>query len=453
MGDPLEIPENEAKTLVTKIRDTFDYLLEKAENPESPATYKILGLTRLLTAFTDYRAYKFDDAGEALQRFIDAMTEQGFSLAQLPDDYQIISDCACLAIYGTTDPELIKKDELRRATPQKPMRGRGNKLAAAKAEGAVTELGERLFAPSDPEFESALVTSAEGAGYFLRGPNGDVEATDVNPATLRWIGKTVYINCVRGEYTETRVYLPSILQELGIDARPRAKKDEKKIARIDAREQFVNDNIFSALENIWGRIPGDTEQYKLITIFSYDPESEILSFTSPFFQNLIIAMKEKEESLREAGNHSYLNLNDLVYATAASEQNQAAVEMMVTLTNGVLRRGTAPDANMKQNQKKHYKDNKVVTYRTSCASLIHKCPLVCARLRALDTNSKRTQYIKRVFNAMYRLLKTRSALYDYYLDVTVTEIIPTATTMEKTEIVIKHYGINPNYKRPKLELQ
>lgn len=445
MDDPTKINGPIAIKFVAKAKQAVAYQLNKNDDAESVATYAVLGLTRMLGAFTDYVNYKDPEYGEIVAKFQTAAQERGFSLDKLPDNSEIFTECACIAIYGTADFDAIRTIELKKATPQTR-----KKIETARAEGALTGIGERLLAPSDPEFEAALVTSAEGAGYFRRGPNGDVIATDVNPAIIRWLAKTVYINRVRGIYHETRIYIPSQLKELGIDARPRATKDEKKLSRIEARQQFVDENIISMLEDVWGRLPGDSEEYKVFTVFSRDPESEMLSFTSPFLQNLVIALLEKETAKREAGDFRYLNLNDLVLASAASEQNQAAVEMMIHLTNGVLRRGVDPDSKLEQNKKKKFKDEHTVTYRTSCSSLIEKCPLMLARLESLDTSSKRTQFIKRSFNAMYRMLRSKSALYDYYLDVTVTEILPTMSTLDNSMIVITHHGMNPEYRRPML---
>ena len=331
-----------------------------------------------------------------------------------------------------------------------------SKIAQAESSGAIMTIGNRLFVPSDPEYQNAFITSVSAKIGLFKRDEGKVQrqlALDINTPFLQALAKAVFVDFLNGAQGETQVYFPTLARELGLDLNHKAAQmeTEQGISRADARQIFIN-KLLVEIDNIWGKLPNDTTEYKLISVHAYNPDTEILYFISPYFQRLIGALVDKEAKQRKSGKHYYLWSCDLLHATAANERNPAAVEMATRLLVGVQQRGLKPDAKLKQNRGKAVKDDTTVTYSIKCAGLVQDCPQIRERLNEQPNTSRKTQVLKRTFTAMYRILREKTDLFTYYDRVTITEVVPTAKSLD-AEIVITHHGGNPTYKRPFLPLK
>jgi hypothetical protein len=317
-------------------------------------------------------------------------------------------------------------------------------------------IGERLFVPSDPEFQNAFLTSISAKiGLFRRGEENPKKqlALNINVPFLQALAKAVYIDVLNASTGETKIYFPTFARELGLDINRKTAQMEsgKGLSRADARQIFIN-RLIVAIDDIWGRLPNDATEYKLISVHAYNPDTEILYFASPYFQRLIGAMVQKEVNQLDSGKKYFLWQCDLLHATAANERNPAAVEMATRLLVGVINRGMKPDSKLPQNKNRFCKDASLVTYSISCAGLVQDCPQLRERLKVTATTSNRTTVLKRAFTAMYRILRTKTDLFTYYVDVKVTEVIPTAKSLD-AKIIVLHHGGNPSYERPYLLLK
>ena len=339
---------------------------------------------------------------------------------------------------------------------EQELKPKTSKKAAAESSGALTSIGERLFLPSDPEYQDAFITKIGNSsiGLFRRDTEKSKKqlALDINTPFLQALGKIVFFDYIRknGEHGESKIYIPALARELGYDLNEKKKDSDSSPTRSESRELFIN-SLLIALDNIWGNLPKDTTEYKLISVHAYNPETEVLYFVSPYLQKLISALIGKEASKIESGYHYYNWQCELMHSTAANERNPAAVEMAARLLVGLQQRGLKPNAKLKQNQGKTYKDDTEITYKITCKRLVQECPQIRERLKQQPTASIKTQTLKRTFTAMYRILKKKTDLFTYYTDVTITEVIPTMKTFD-TELIIKHHGSNPNYKKPKLPM-
>lgn len=349
------------------------------------------------------------------------------------------------------------------------------KKANAENNGAITTIAERLFLPSDPEYQDAFITKIGNSsiGLFKRdAEKGKKElALDIDVPFVRALAKAIFIDALtkgitspfdiaEGKQGETGIYIPTIATELGHNLSEKKDKDDKKKdeddenqnspSRAESRENFINSLIIE-LDNIWGKLPKDTTEYKLISVHAYNPETEILYFVSPYLQKLIAALIGKEAEKIESGYHYYNWQCDLLHATAANERNPAAVEMATRILVGLQQRGLKPEPELKQNKGKTFTDETEIIYKITCKRLIQDCPQIREKLKAQKTASLKTQTIKRTFSAMYRILRKKTDLFTYYADVTLTEAIPTSKTLD-TEIIITHHGRNPKYNKPFLPL-
>lgn len=338
------------------------------------------------------------------------------------------------------------------------------KKAEAESNGAIITIAERLFLPSDPEYQDAFITKIgnSGIGLFKRDVEGKKElALEIDISFVRALAKAIFIDALKkgiespfdiaeGKQGETGIYIPTIAQELGHSLSEKKDGEQNSPSRAKSRENFINTLIIE-LDNIWGKLPKDPKEYKLISVHAYNPETEILYFVSPYLQKLIAALIGKEAEKIESGYHYYNWQCDLLHATAANERNPAAVEMATRILVGIQQRGLTPDAELKQNKNKCFKDKSIVTWHISCKSLIRECPQIREKLKTQGTASLKTKTLKRTFPAMYRILKKKTDLFSYYKDVKITEVIPTSKTLD-TEIIITHHGGNPNYNKPFLPL-
>jgi hypothetical protein len=348
---------------------------------------------------------------------------------------------------------------------EKEIQPKQRKKADAENNGAITTIAERLFLPSDPEYQDAFITKIGNSsiGLFKRdAEKGKKElALDIDMPFVRALAKAIFIDALTkgitspfdiadGKQGETGIYIPTIATELGHNLSEKKDGDQNSPSRAESRENFINSLIIE-LDNIWGKLPKDTTEYKLISVHAYNPETEILYFVSPYLQKLIAALIGKEAEKIESGYHYYNWQCDLLHATAANERNPAAVEMAARILVGLQQRGLKPEPKLKQNKGKTFTDETEIIYKITCKRLIQDCPQIREKLKAQATASLKTQTLKRTFAAMYRILKKKTDLFTYYADVTLTEAIPTSKTLD-TEIIITHHGRSPKYNKPFLHL-
>ncbi len=348
---------------------------------------------------------------------------------------------------------------------EKEIQPKQRKKSDAENNGAITTIAERLFLPSDPEYQDAFITKIGNSsiGLFKRdAEKGKKElALDIDMPFVRALAKAIFIDALTkgitspfdiadGKQGETGIYIPTIATELGHNLSEKKDGDQNSPSRAESRENFINSLIIE-LDNIWGKLPKDTTEYKLISVHAYNPETEILYFVSPYLQKLIAALIGKEAEKIESGYHYYNWQCDLLHATAANERNPAAVEMAARILVGLQQRGLKPEPKLKQNKGKTFTDETEIIYKITCKRLIQDCPQIREKLKAQATASLKTQTLKRTFAAMYRILKKKTDLFTYYADVTLTEAIPTSKTLD-TEIIITHHGRSPKYNKPFLHL-
>lgn len=323
-----------------------------------------------------------------------------------------------------------------------------SKRRQAEENKAITTIGNRLLTPSSPKFQDALTTNIRSnIGIFKKDQDGKRQfALGVNTPFLQALLKLSYLDLMSGHTGDTMAYFPSIAREMGLEMNRKQDSLESTTSRAAARAEYINKTL-ADIDSIWGVLPESRTEYKLVAVHAYDPDTETFYFQSPYFKELLAQAAAEENKAIEAGKHYYNWKCDLLHASAVSERNPAAVEMATRILVGVQQRGLKPDAQLKQNKNKTFADEKEVTYSIKCAGLIQDCPQIREKLKALPNASRRTEYIKRAFTAMYKILTDKSDLTSFYKDLVITAVIPTAKTLN-AEIVITHHGQNPNYRRP-----
>ena len=323
-------------------------------------------------------------------------------------------------------------------------------------ENTITTIGNRLMLLSDPEYQNSFTTRTESnSGIFiLDSENKQHLALSIDYPFLEGLLKATYISYLKGNPTgHIRLYYPDIAREMGIDSRKESDLTGTKESSTSARKRDM-ENFIVQIQQIYGRIPGEEGNFQLLNVPKYNEKTEILEFTSPYMMKLIQLNEQKTQKEIKNGKRPTEWKCDLMHSTAANERNKSAIEMAQRILVGVQQRGTTkPDSCLKQYQKSQTNDKKVFTWHITCKGLINDCPLITNLLNRQKSTSNKTHILQHAFKAMYKILRTKSDLYNYYLNLSVTEIIPTYSTLNKTTICITHYGRNPNYKRPQLDFQ
>lgn len=327
--------------------------------------------------------------------------------------------------------------------------------ATLKAMPVIKSVGNRLLLLSNVKYQNALIekTGRGKTGIFSINADGSTGPLppDLNQPLLYMLLKSCYLSILSGAPNGlVSISYPDILKELGLDVRKRGKTSEEKSKA--AREREIN-TLVSQINQIYGIIPGTTEKVQLLNVPRYNTDTEILTFQSPYMETLLKLNMRDEKRAIESGKRYHEWKCELMHATVANERNKSAVEMAQRILVGVQQRGTTkPDCKLKQYRNSKTTDKTLFTWHINAAALVNDCPQIKRQLDAQKSNSARTTVLSRAFKAMYRILKKKSDLYSYYNDATISEIIPTYSTLTQTEIKITHHGRNPKYKRPQLTM-
>lgn len=329
---------------------------------------------------------------------------------------------------------------------------------------AITKMSSRFLLISDKEYENTLTTAlgSQSPGLFCVNTADGTKQPLPPEADLPFIWGLVtqsYLARLSGapENKEVITSLSDFLSKLGYTPDRHAdRKGVESISRAEARYTAAHRKM-AELDNVWGRLPNG-EELKLIAVLSYHPATESMGFISPFVNRLLGKIEEKERRTIDYNRQKYLPWHcDLLHSTAAIERNKPAAEVAKLLLIRLQQRGLTPDNDLHKKGKKSHKGK--VTYSITCKSLIEDCPPLKMRLQSMPDNGRRTQYLKRTFPAVYRILREKSDLFKnagcvepYYTDLTITEVVPTMTTLG-TYITITHTGKNPKYKRPFIDMK
>lgn len=230
------------------------------------------------------------------------------------------------------------------------------------------------------------------------------------------------------------VYMPKFCREMGID-----------INHSNANDVWGKLKVF---EDCVGVLEG-SKRYSVLNITAVDPIANTVTFFAPYLFKILSAIKNEPAAKKETKTYKYEipGFAWLIHSTIVSERNEPAKYIVTRIIAGLMQRGSRLDSKLAQNKDKANAGD-VVTYSISCLSIIEDTPMLQKRISTGATADKNKK-LKRAFEGAYKLLKTRTDAYKYFVDLTVREVIPTMTTLD-TEIIITHKGINAAYDVPKL---
>lgn len=202
------------------------------------------------------------------------------------------------------------------------------------------------------------------------------------------------------------------------------RKDLEHFTGTQTRGTNINDFIkkVNSFNNAYGFLPNGSH-YKMLTYIGHNQETGIFSFDVTFILELIKiqqtekVISKKEQRIITQANHSYL-----IYSDITSERNKTAVLIIERIEQLLISAGSVK--------------NPSISIRT----IINEIPQLKESIEG-KTTQRKNGILKRNFTKVYELMKNKTDFYNYFIDLNITEIIPTSSTYETDVLRISHKGI------------
>ncbi len=311
--------------------------------------------------------------------------------------------------------------------------------------------GEPYIARLDEETYSKLVFK-NGAISFLdsRANEDDIRkatetsiAKDIDVPLLRHLFTVIYHNAKEHEGSRVRVYLPAFCKGMGID-----------MAKGNPYDVFSK---FDGFRNLVGFTARGI--HSVLTFSEYDAETNDLLFDSPYLYAIYRQIGERQPVMLNNGKtyqkpaYSYL-----VHSNIAKERNKDAVEIVHAIIALLHQRGGVSAEQIANNReaakeceriKKRVRAEKAssttVTARKAFAAIVKEIPSLQDYITTTKNQANINKKLNRAFSKAYDLLRNKTDAYEYFIGLEVSDIIPTATTLDRV-LATKHQGINAEYK-------
>lgn len=412
---------------------TCDEQGECAESKRASAEERLMTLTRNTAVYTVQRAAYIHQL----------LTEDKEEERELRAD--LYGTHACIAF----------ENQIRRAT------GRGGEKRTASV--SIVSAGSRQILISDKRYKNALTPMTNGAAYIARAKPTFFESAEYTDGVLNVeaLRNNVYsfnyeqdkdldLSLLNQIYTAAfkagtkagggtiTVSIPKFFRAMGIDTSGNAAKDV--MGKIEEFSDYIG-------------VMEDTGRFgKLLTLISYDAQGKTMQLAMPY---MFMVMEEVEEHNRVSGKtrsgeryeFTLPGYNRLCHSSIAKERNKTAIYLVYEVTNRLLQRGGRPDAKTYRSKSARLKNSKQVTYSVSYKELVDAIPHLSGKLASYKTTSDKNKALKRAFTGFYKLLKTKTDAYQYFIKLDVPQIIPTISTLNE-KLTIRHEGINADFTPP-----
>jgi hypothetical protein len=281
---------------------------------------------------------------------------------------------------------------------------------------------------------------------------------------LRSLYTIIYCYADKIDTDTVTISLPTLAKHLGINIR--GDKPNDLFAKIKAF-----DNVIGVFEN--------GSFYRLLTFLRYDRNINTITFGSPYMNKILRTLQQSNTITPKTGKQ-FLNphYSYLIHGTIANERNKPAIEIVNAIVTLLHQRGVEkpPKPNLTVNMLKRTVKNalqeefsgikdlpisaeqpNLTTMHKKISTIIEEIPILVDSLEspAIDQKTKtpkpktaqdKNKILSRAFSGAYTLLKTKTDIYKYFIDLQVSEIIPTVSTIDQI-IEISHAGINEKYKK------
>ena len=240
------------------------------------------------------------------------------------------------------------------------------------------------------------------------------------------------------------------LNEAGKAAREKAAKAKENGEQTTEGNKPSIMQQFYSLDYWVGVIDGNLPKRTAI-ITGLNKEAKTIEVVLPYIDSIKKRIQEAKELEAAAQHRAYIlpAYNFLVHPNIDAERDKVAVDLVYTIIDKLLQRGSKPTSAFKENQSdegEQKKPGERVVYRVKYRNLVKETPLLDMEYkRAKDTKQEYT-ILKRRFSKAFKLLHTKTDIYDYFIDLKIPETPPTKKSLDDN-IVITHKGKNTTFKK------
>ena len=288
--------------------------------------------------------------------------------------------------------------------------------------------------------DGTFIYDGETAGIvkkYSKGKYTDVQELDI-PLLTQIYTAAVRANIRHDAYTIT-VSLPQFFREMGVEVQKGNAPDIME--KLHSFEQCV------------GIMPGEQAISKLFIVIDLDMKNQTMTFAVPYIMRLHEVLETKNRIERKTRKDELIEYkqpyhNMLVHSSIVKERNKTAVELVYSITTGLLQRGYTPDIQTyrKKDAKTQYPDR--ITYSVRFRTLINDAPLLRKRIQSYKDTKDKNKALRRAFEKAFQLLKSKTDAGEWFVNLQYNEIIPTMTTLDD-ELIFTHDGRNGDYKPKK----
>lgn len=319
--------------------------------------------------------------------------------------------------------------------------------------------------------QDAKILKAFEAGTF--GNERPPEFERINKEVLRAL-----LNATIEEHGAYRtIYLPTFARELnknykidideydengklndkGKQSKAAADQREKEAeaARKNGEKVYTNENPsimqqFYSLDYWVGVLDGSFPKRTAI-ITGLNKEAKTIEVVLPYIDEIKRRVLEAQRLEAETHKRAYLMpaYNFLVHTSIEAERNKLAVDLVYTIIDKLLQRGSKPASAFRENQtdsnQEEKQANEKIVYRIKYQTLIDDTPLLSMAYKNATTADQKYKLLTRTFKKAFQLLHKKTDIYKYFIDLKIPEIPPTIRTIDNT-FVITHKGKSSAYK-------
>lgn len=238
-------------------------------------------------------------------------------------------------------------------------------------------------------------------------------------------------------------------------AEKRAKEAEQARARGEKVYTKEKPSIMQQFYSLdyWAGVLDRNDITRTAVIVGLNKEAQTIDVVLPYIDKIRQRMREAQEIEAAAHNRAYLlpAYQDLVHANMESERNKLAVDLVYTIIDKLMQRGSKPASSFKENQPEgdqveEKPAGEKIVYRTKYSTLINDTPLLAMAYKNANGSKREYDVLNRTFKKAFQLLRKKTDIYEYFTDLNIPDVPPTKRTIDDL-FVITHRGMNPKYKK------
>lgn len=235
------------------------------------------------------------------------------------------------------------------------------------------------------------------------------------------------------------------LKEDAAQQRKEAAEKEKEAKEAGEKTTYNSPNFLDMITDLnhWVGVINNMPT-QIISINQVDYKSNTIRVDIPYIYDVIRANDDKRKYDAEKKETKLINpgYDYLLHTSIATEKDKIAVDLAITIINRILQRGSKNYSDEEAPEEKPAE--KTITLKVKFKDLIEETP---ALKMAYNGASSKYKYdiLNRKFKLAFKILKKKTDIYNYYIDLNIPNTPPTTKTLDNY-LVITHKGINKEYK-------